>query len=81
MNSGCTSFKSRKSLIPRNCTHQKQWVFKVKCTDIFKPRLVVCDYNKIPDIDFSENCLQVMHKVTFMCIVDNDTFEIIIQNY
>jgi len=46
-----------------------QWVFIDKEIDIFAARLVVCEYNQVPGIDFIKSYTTVINDMPFRIIV------------
>jgi hypothetical protein len=44
---------------------KNKWIFKVKRNGIFRARLVTCDCNPAPGIDFNEIYTAVKNNVSF----------------
>ena len=52
----------------RQCV-KHQWVFEIKCSGIFRARLVACGYSQIPGIDFEESFSPVANDVTTRILI------------
>ena len=54
--------------VGRRCVKCK-WVFKIKRSGVFRPRLVACGYSQIPGVNFTENYSTVVNDVTFRLLL------------
>jgi len=60
----------KQSVIPNGCHCIKsKWVFKIKRDGMFRARLIVCGYSRIPGVDFAENYAPVMNDVTWRILL------------